>query len=426
MLHLYNSLSRQVEPFRPLDAPVTLYVCGITPYDTTHLGHAFTYASFDILVRYLEWLGLPVRYVQNVTDIDDDILRRAHELQEDWQALGNRWTRRFVDDMTALNVRPPDCYPRATDVIAEMIHAISALLDHGDAYLRGGSAYFRARCAPLGAIGHLPAEEWLRIAATRGNVAEDPNKEDPLDFVLWQAQASPNEPAWPSPWGPGRPGWHIECSTIAGRFLGPTIDIHGGGADLAFPHHEAELGQAARCSSQPAFARYWLHTGMVSHLGEKMSKSLGNLVMVSDLLQAHPADALRLYLAQHHYRQGWAYEPAALAEAAATARRWQEAASATDGRASAVAAACRAEFHAAMDDDLDTPRAALALDALAGALLEGLPDGTARASQGPPPQETLRELAGVLGLRLNRSGPEPRVVDGWQAHKARFPAPAPG
>src|SRR6266581_2455654 len=232
-MKLFNTLTQSLEEFVPIDEKsVRIYVCGVTPYDTTHLGHAFTYVSFDTLIRYLEFRGYKVKYVQNVTDIDDDVLRMA-------RAIG-------LNDYSAM----------------------------------------------------------LTIANERGNYPDDPHKKDPLDFVLWQAQA-PGEPAWPSPWGPGRPGWHIECSSIVMHYLGPQIDIHGGGVDLAFPHHTCEITQSEHYTGKSPFSRFWVHTGMVYQDGEKMSKSLGNLTLVSDLLKEYSADAIRLTLLSHHYRHPW-------------------------------------------------------------------------------------------------------------------------
>ena len=237
-MRIFNSQTQAIEELTPRGGEVTLYVCGITPYDTTHLGHAFTYTAYDQLIRYLELKGIAVRYAQNVTDIDDDILKRARETGEDWRELGIRWTNHFIDDMIALNVRPPDAYPRATGVIAEIIRSVAALLDAGVAYASGGSVYYAVdRYPAFGRLSRIPRAEMLPIANERGNHPDDPHKRDPLDFVLWQAQA-PGEPAWDSPWGPGRPGWHIECSTMALKFLGRPVDIHGGGMDLCFPHHE--------------------------------------------------------------------------------------------------------------------------------------------------------------------------------------------
>jgi L-cysteine:1D-myo-inositol 2-amino-2-deoxy-alpha-D-glucopyranoside ligase len=305
-IKLYNSLTHQVEPFKPAGEVVTIYVCGITPYDTTHLGHAFTYTGADILIRFLEAQGYQVNYAQNVTDIDDDILRKAREVGDNWLELGNRWTAHFIKDLQRLNVRPPDHFPRATDVIPEIITMVEQLIKRGVAYQVEGNIYFEMNAWPdFGKLSHIPKEQMLSVANERGNNPDDPRKRHPLDFVLWQAQA-PGEPAWESPWGFGRPGWHIECSTMATHFLGETIDLHSGGSDLIFPHHECEIAQIEPLTRQP-FVRCWLHIGMVHHEGQKMSKSLGNLVMIRDLLSGWSADALRLYMGSHHYRQVWSH-----------------------------------------------------------------------------------------------------------------------
>jgi cysteinyl-tRNA synthetase len=420
-MKLHSILTRQAETFVPLRQPATIYVCGITPYDTTHLGHAFTYATFDMLIRYLEYSGNTVLYVQNVTDIDDDILRKALEVGDDWQQLGNQWTRHFIRDMQALNVRPPDHYSRATDFIPGIISAVQRLLDVGVAYQAGGNVYFHVAAWPeYGKVSTLPPAEMLPIANERGNNPDDPNKRDPLDFVLWQAQA-PGEPAWESPWGPGRPGWHIECSTMATRLLGNTVDIHGGGADLLFPHHESETAQAEAGTGQEPFVRYWLHTAMVRHEGEKMSKSLGNLVMVSDLLKTCSPDALRLYLADHHYREPWSYDEGELDEASRLAdllsRAAQRGTTLEPGTGGALdPAQAEAAFAAAMDRDLDSPQALVALVDLGVRILEGEQAGVdVRAAQ-----EALRRMGRVFGLRLDAAGPEERVLKGWNLHAERF------
>jgi cysteinyl-tRNA synthetase len=420
-MKLYSTLTRQAEAFVPLRQPATIYVCGITPYDTTHLGHAFTYATFDMLIRYLEYSGNTVLYVQNVTDIDDDILRKAREVGDDWQRLGNQWTRHFIRDMQALNVRPPDHYSRATDFIPGIISAVQRLLEVGVAYQAGANVYFHVAAWPgYGKVSMLPPAERLPIANERGNNPADPNKRDPLDFVLWQAQA-PGEPAWESPWGPGRPGWHIECSTMATRLLGNTVDLHGGGADLLFPHHESETAQAEAGTGQKPFVRFWLHTAMVRHEGEKMSKSLGNLVMVSDLLKTCSPDALRLYLADHHYREPWSYDEGELDDASRLAdllsRAAQPGTPVEPGTGGALdPAEAEAAFTAAMDQDLDSPRALVALVDLGVRILEGEDNGLDVYAA----QEALRRMGGVFGLRLDAVGPEERVVQGWNLHAERF------
>ncbi len=416
-MKLYNVITQKTETFVPLEDVVTIYVCGITPYDTTHLGHAFTYASFDVLIRYLEYSGYPVRYVQNVTDIDDDILRKAKEVGEDWRVLGNRWTAHFIRDMQTLNVRSPDYFPGATQVISDIIEVVERLLAAGVAYESGESVYFHVESWPkYGQLSRIPQAEMLSIANERGNRPDDPHKRDPLDFVLWQAQA-PGEPAWDSPWGPGRPGWHIECSTMSTGLLGSTIDIHGGGADLIFPHHESEIAQAECATGYKPFVRFWLHTAMVYHDGDKMSKSLGNLVMARDLLKDWSPDALRLYLASHHYRKAWSYSPADLARAGQLAQRLKDAAMAANGDGPLLdPTSARSLFETVMDNDLDTPTALSVLEQLA----EDIVAAAGVGQNVEAAQETLSSLGQVFGLRLLASEPEPRVVSGWGEHLKRF------
>lgn len=417
-MRLFNTLGQQVENFAPRPGhPVTIYVCGITPYDTTHLGHAFLYTSFDVLIRHLEGKGWPVRYVQNVTDIDDDILRKSRETGDDWIALGNRWTRRFIEDLSNLNIRPPDVYARATEEINTIIRINTSLVEQGYAYERGGNVYFRVSRDPdYGKLSGLSHAEMLPISAERGANPDDPNKENPLDFILWQAQA-PGEPAWDSPWGAGRPGWHIECSAMSLHHLGEPIDIHGGGGDLIFPHHESEIAQSEHYTGHEPFARVWMHAGMLRYQGEKMSKSLGNMVFARDLLEEVSADAIRLTLLSHHYREEWEYTDAELRRAVALADRLRQASH--DGGHSAwrslstVHSAATADyvtqFNAALDNDLDTPTAIQVLDALA-----------AEVQATRDEADTLRSLAAILGLRLDAPGPEPRVVEGWTTYLERF------
>ncbi|MEZ4869198.1 MAG: cysteine--tRNA ligase [Caldilineaceae bacterium] len=419
-MRLYNSYSQQLEQFQPQDedAPVSIYVCGITPYDTTHLGHAFTYTVADILIRYLEYQGRRVRYVQNVTDIDDDILRQADEEGEDWHALGNRWTRHFIQDMQTLNVRPPEFFPRATTVIPQIIEMVQGLLEAGVAYTAAGNVYFQiSRWPDFGQLSHLPRVEMLPVANERGNDPDDPHKRDPLDFVLWQAQ-HPGEPAWSSPWGMGRPGWHIECSTMATHWLGKTIDIHMGGADLLFPHHECEIAQVTPVTHQP-FARYWLHTAMVRQAGEKMSKSLGNLVMVRDLLQHYSPNALRLYLGQHHYRQPWSYAEDELAQAGQLAGQIEQAVNHVDNERMAdehtpleIGVLERA-FVAALDEDLQTPQALEVIGALTEKILQAADDGRSVTQA----QQTLRTCCQVFGLYFTDTPPS---ATGWMRHLKDF------
>ncbi len=365
-MKLFNTLTQSLEELVPLeDNTVRIYVCGVTPYDTTHLGHAFTYVSFDTLMRYLESRGYNVNYVQNVTDIDDDILRKAREVGMAWDELGRIETERYLSDMDALNVRRPDVYPRATQETPMMIEIIQTLLARGYAYENEGSVYFSVQRDPdfgimARAIGLNDYSAMLTIANERGNHPDDPRKKDPLDFVLWQAQA-PGEPAWPSPWGPGRPGWHIECSAMSIHYLGPQLDIHGGGADLAFPHHTCEIAQSEHFTGKSPFVRCWMHTGMVYQDGEKMSKSLGNLTLVSDLLKDYSADAIRVMLLNHHYRYPWECFPADLRVATETVGLFEQVRTIVGEQVDGTDSLLHGRFVAAMENDLNTPQALLLL-----------------------------------------------------------------
>lgn len=416
-MKLFNSLSKKVEEFSSNDDHVSIYVCGITPYDTTHLGHAFTYTSADILIRFLERRGFKVRYAQNVTDVDDDILQKASEVHEDWIELGNRWTAHYIKDMLTLNVRPPDYYPRVTDVIPEIIQMIQKLLEKGVAYVSNGSVYFDINAWPeFGKLSGLAISAMLPIANERGNKPDDPNKRDPLDFVLWQAR-SPGEPFWESPWGPGRPGWHIECSTLSAKYLGLPIDIHVGGSDLCFPHHECEIAQVEPINKGLPFTRFWLHIAMVEYDGAKMSKSLGNLIMVRDLLREYSADALRFYLASHHYRQSWSFNKTDLDHCAKRAELIRTALSVSGGYGRQVDSTTFVQgFEQALENDLDTPGATEILIEFSAAIISA-------ARSGRPvnlAQSDLWEIAGVLGLRFDRPLAE-HVIRGWETHLERFP-----
>ena len=408
-LLLHDARRGGLHPFEPVGGdPIGLYVCGVTPYDTGHLGHAFTYVGFDVLHRYLEYRGHDVVYVQNLTDVDDDMLRRARETGEDYLSLGNRHVTAFLTEMAALNWLPPDHYPRATDHVPQMLAMIERLVAAGLAYAAGGNVYFHVDAWPrYGELSKLSRAEMLPIANERGNDPDMPGKRDPLDFVLWQRSAA-DEPAWASPWGPGRPGWHIECSAMAATYLGEAFEIHGGGGDLLFPHHESELAQAEGAGSPQPWVAHWTHAGMLRHDGEKMSKSLGNLVLVRDLLRTYPGDAIRHYLVSHHYRAEIDFDEAALqrsVEASTVLRRAslraEELAPAEPALADAstldpAVAGHRERFLAAMDRDLDTPRALPELEALAAmALAADAPDIAAQAGW------MVRELgARILGLRL--------------------------
>jgi L-cysteine:1D-myo-inositol 2-amino-2-deoxy-alpha-D-glucopyranoside ligase len=382
---VHSTETRSVSPLDEQD--VGLYVCGVTPYDTSHLGHAFTYTVFDVLVRYLRFLGRRVTYVQNVTDIDDDILLRAARNGEDWKALGDREYAAFREQMAALGNLDPDVAPRATEHIPEIIDIVTRLLDKELAYLVDGSVYFEVSKYPgFGRLFGEPYAAMLAIANERGNFPADPLKRDPLDFVLWQHQ-KPGEPAWESPWGAGRPGWHIECSAMSQRYLGDTITIHGGGEDLVFPHHDAEIAQSENVTGKP-FARFWMHTAMVYSGEHKMSKSLGNMVFCTDLLKAVTPDALRLYLLSHHYRKSWNHPGDADVSTTGLAAELSATLADTGDADEADIAARGIPFLTAMASDLDTPRA-----------IEEL----ARLARSPDPgaRRAAKSLAkSVLGLRF--------------------------
>jgi L-cysteine:1D-myo-inositol 2-amino-2-deoxy-alpha-D-glucopyranoside ligase len=386
-LRLYDTLRGEVVEFRP--APlVRMYVCGITPYDATHVGHAATYLTYDLLIRRLEEVGHEVALVRNVTDIDDSILPKARELGVGYLELAEAELARFRSDMEALGMRLPVAEPRATEAIPQIVELVGELLASGHAYQADGSVYFDITTfSRFGALCHCSRSEMVALAAERGGRPDDPVKRDPLDFALWQRSA-PDEPAWDAPFGPGRPGWHIECSAMALAAHGPTLDLHGGGTDLIFPHHECEIAQSESLTGQP-LARHWMHSAMVAYEGEKMSKSLGNLVFVSDLLEVTDPRAIRLALMQHHYRAGFEWYDSDVEEGRALLRRLQAAVAAPAG---ADPRPFAARVREALDDDLDVPRALEALDDLASAVLSGGPD--------PEAPVVLRHLARLLGLDL--------------------------
>jgi L-cysteine:1D-myo-inositol 2-amino-2-deoxy-alpha-D-glucopyranoside ligase len=337
---------------------VTLYVCGITPYDAAHVGHAFTYVAFDTLVRFLRWRGHEVVYCQNVTDVDDDMLRRAAQGGEDYLELGRRETAAYLRDMAALNVAPPTHLPKATEETASMIELARRLVEAGNAYVVSGTVFFDVTTYPgFGELSGLDPDGQRELLAERGGDPSDPRKRHPLDFVVWQRSA-PGEPWWESPWGRGRPGWHLECSAMSRRYLGDTIDLHGGGADLLYPHHESERAQS-EAANRVRFVRRWLHTGMVRHRGEKISKSLGNLVFPRDLLRDHEPAAVRLALLAHHWRSAWEFDAAELKEAAERLTAWRRAG------AGHHPGALPGEVAAALAGDLDTPTALAVADELA-------------------------------------------------------------
>ncbi len=330
------------------DGRIGLYVCGPTVYDHVHVGNARAPLFWDVVVRYLRSRGYDVTFVQNITDIEDKIINKANAEGVSWQEIVDRYTDSFHERLASLGIGLPDVEPRATEHIPEMISLIEELIERGHAYAPGnGDVYFSVESFPeYGSLSHQNPKE---MRETEKGQTED--KRSPLDFALWKA-SKPGEPSWDGPWGPGRPGWHIECSALALRELGTTVDLHGGGADLIFPHHECEAAQSEAATGR-TFVRRWMHVGMVRLGGEKMSKSLGNLVFVSDLLKDWEPAAVRLALLAHHYRESWEWEPSQMSVAAERLERW---------RAAGPGEAALDAVRAALDEDLDTPAALAAVD----------------------------------------------------------------
>jgi cysteinyl-tRNA synthetase len=400
-MKVYNTLSGQKEEFLPPGSEVRMYVCGVTPYDESHIGHAMSYIIFDVIRRYLKYRGYKVRCVQNVTDIDDKIIDRANRLGIPARELAEQHTASFQEDMKALNIMPVDESPRATDTMPEIIEFVKGLVDKGYAYPDkiGGSVHFRVRKVPdYGKLSHRNLDSMMAGA----RIEPGEGKEDPMDFALWKA-AKPGEPAWDSPWGPGRPGWHIECSAMSLKYLGPTLDIHGGGQDLIFPHHENEIAQSESYTGVKPFVRYWMHNGLLQLSGEKMSKSLGNLITIREALQKYSADAIRIFILSSHYRSPLTYSEEALEAAERGAERLRQAAQAVNAREGAVVKidleTYRNRFTDAMDDDFNTPQALAVLFDLARKINEAGDEGISIDKA----QSTLVSLAReVLGLKLPR------------------------
>ena len=395
-MKVFNTLSGQKEEFLPQGDEVKMYVCGVTPYSGAHLGHAMSYITFDAIRRYLQFRGYKVKYVQNITDIDDKIINRANQRGIPVRELADKYTDSYFADMAALNVAPADIYPRATEEIPKIIEVVQGLVDKGYAYPVNGSVYFRVRnVSDYGKLAHRTLESMM--AGARVEIGEE--KEHPMDFVVWKA-SKPGEPSWESPWGPGRPGWHIECSAMSLKYLGDTIDIHGGGQDLIFPHHENEIAQSESFTGTKPFVKYWLHNGLVQLGGDKMSKSLGNLVTIKDALQKYSADAIRIFALSSHYRSPLTYSEEALEAADKGAERLQQAVSRYDptgGAGEALdAKPYEEQFKEAMDDDFNTPQALAALFDLARDINRASDSGNSVGLA----QKMLTELTSVLGLTL--------------------------
>jgi len=395
-MKVFNTLSGQKEEFLPQGDEVKMYVCGVTPYDDCHIGHAMSYIIFDVIKRYLQFRGYKVKYVQNITDIDDKIIDRAGRLGISTHDLAKKYSDSYFEDMDALNIGRADIYPRATEEIPKIIEVVQGLIDKGYAYPAGGSVYFRVRSvADYGKLSHRSLESMM--AGMRIEAGKE--KEDSMDFVLWKA-AKPGEPSWSSPWGQGRPGWHIECSAMSLKYLGDTLDIHGGGQDLVFPHHENEIAQSESFTGVKPFVKYWLHNGLVQLGEEKMSKSLGNLITIKEALQKYSADAIRIFTLSSYYRGPLTYSEEALGAAESGADRLRQAVQ-SEGRGDVAGVKIDVEpyqnrFTEAMNDDFSTAQALAALFDLAREINRADEAGLDAAEA----QQILLKLANILGLTL--------------------------
>jgi cysteinyl-tRNA synthetase len=392
MLKIYNSLTRQKEEFKPIrPGQVGMYVCGVTIYDLCHIGHGRTFVGFDVVVRYLRYLGYNVTFVRNITDVDDKIIKRAAENQESCEALTERLIGEMHADFDALNLQRPDIEPRATLHIDEIIALVEQLLANGNAYVAdNGDVLFAIDS--FAEYGRLSGQDLEQLQAG-ARVSVEEAKRNPLDFVLWK-MSKPGEPTWESPWGPGRPGWHIECSAMNSKHLGNHFDIHGGGSDLMFPHHENEIAQSC-CAHHTQYVNTWMHTGMVMVDREKMSKSLGNFFTIRDVLKVYDAETVRYFLMSGHYRSQLNYSDENLNQGRAALERLYTALRGLPVVAAAGGESFVDRFRAAMDDDFNTPEAYSVLFDLAREVNRLKSEGAAEA---PSLAARLRELGGVLGL----------------------------
>ena len=402
-MKVYNTLSGQKEEFSPQSDEVKMYVCGVTPYDHCHLGHGMSYIIFDVIKRYLQFRGYKVKYVQNITDIDDKIIDRANQLGIPPRELAEKYTNSYFEDMDALNIERADIYPRATEEIPKIIEVIQGLIDKGYAYPAGGSVYFRVRnVADYGKLAHRNLDSMMAGECAVGGE----EKEDPMDFALWKA-SKPGEPWWESPWGRGRPGWHIECSAMSLKYLGDTLDIHGGGQDLVFPHHENEIAQSESFTGIKPFVKYWLHNGLVQLGEDKMSKSLGNLITIKEALEKYSTDAIRIFILSSHYRSPLTYSEEGLEAAERGTDRLRQAAQGEGGETEVGERVdvqpYRQRFIEAMDDDFNTAQAVAVLFDLAREINRAADSGLGFQDAKKALLSLARE---VLGLKL----PETRII----------------
>lgn len=405
-MKIFNTLSGQKEEFVPLDKnEVKMYVCGVTVYDLCHFGHALCYISFDVIRRYLEYRGFNVKFVQNFTDIDDKIINRSNERGIPWQDLVDKYIGEFFTDMDALNIKRATLYPRATEEIPMIIDVVKTLIEKKHAYVSpDGSVYFSVKSFPgYGKLTHQTVDD-MRVTET----SQTEKKEDPLDFALWKA-AKPGEPFWPSPWGNGRPGWHIECTAMCIHHLGRQLDIHAGGQDLIFPHHENEIAQSECYTGLQPFVRIWMHNGFLQLGADKMSKSLGNLVTIKQALERNSSDAIRLFIVSSYYRMPLRYSLEALDAAENGIDRMRQAlrVEGKPGGQPVEAGQFRERFIEAMDDDFNAPQAVAALFDLVREINRGNEKGM-DVSQA---QDMLRELAGVIGFTLQEKKAASREIE---------------
>ena len=398
-MKITNTLSGLKEEFIPQGEEVKMYVCGITPQSEAHIGHAMSYINFDAIRRYLRFRGYKVRCVQNFTDIDDKIINKAAALGVSISELAEKNMADFMTDMDALNVSRMDLYPRATQEIPKIIEIVQGLVDKGFAYPAEGSVYFRVtRLENYGNLAHRTLDQMMAGA----RIEPGDEKENPMDFVVWKA-AKPGEPSWDSPWGKGRPGWHIECSAMSLRYLGDTLDIHGGGQDLIFPHHENEIAQSESFTGKKPFVKYWMHNGLLRLGEEKMSKSIGNIISIKQALSKYSVDAIRIFILGSHYRSPLTYSPEALEAAEKGAARLRQALESSTSGGKSISldtAGVRKRFMESMDDDFNTPQALAVLFDLTRELnrLRDEGEDISRA------QNLLKELSEVLGLTLKGVG----------------------
>ena len=405
-MKISDTLTGKKTDFKPIGDTVTMYVCGINPYADSHVGHAMSYIIFDVVRRYLEFCGYKMKHVENITDVEDNIINHANRLGISVKELTEKYATRHFEDMDALNNLRPHFMPKATETIPEIIDMTQGLIDKGFGYAVGGNVYFRVKkVKDYGKLSKRSLEQMM--AGARVEVGEE--KEDPMDFALWKA-AKPNEPQWDSPWGKGRPGWHIECSAMSTKFLGEQLDIHGGGQDVVFPHHENEIAQSESFTGKKPFVKHWMHNGLMQMGTEKMSKSLGNLITIRDFLKKYNTDALRIFVLSSYYRTPLTYTEEAIEAAQAGADRLMRVALKESAKGKGKVLEPKPyynRFVEAMDDDFNTPQAIAALFDLARDINHAEEEGMNAVKA----RETLKELGGLLGLTFKGREEPPLDVD---------------